>query len=306
MKPLRKILLCSAALLALLSGCGKAQDAQRPSEPEQTLTIELPDQRRLHLAAAEEQGAEFTRIFPAQAGSSFKTRIHYVDVTDVRIEVDGKVWYLKNALEEGAISLEEMAYAAKLDAQNGFCQAYARVRGGVAFVGYRYPEYDLRFLDGAENTYNAQQHPTHELYILSNPYELRYIADYAREDWGLSFETVEANETSVTFDCTQRDGEQLGMLIADFCYLFPAQGEEELTKKPGTDSTSVFQPKPELNRDTVTRVTLDWSDIYGPLPAGDYRMRLMVSDVYRPNDENTQVSHLFKKTQGYDILFTVP
>lgn len=306
MNRLRYVLLCGAALLTLLSGCGKIQDAPVISEPEEALTMDLPDGRQLRLTAEEEDGAEFTRIFPAQTGSSFKTRVHYVDVTDVRIKVDGKVWYLKNALEEGAVSLEEMAYAAKLDAQNGFCQAYARARDGVAFVGYRYPEYDLRFLDGAENTYNAEQDPTHELYILPNPYELRYIADYAREDWGLSFETVEADETSVTFDCTQRDGEQLSMLIADFYYISPAQGEEELPRKPGTDSTSVFQPKPELNRDTVTRVTLDWSDIYGPLSAGDYRMRLMVSDVYQPNGENTQIGHLFDKTQGYDILFTVP
>ena len=306
MKRICALFLCCGALLALLSGCSQTQTAPDISEPEETLTMELPDRRQLRLTAAEETGAEFTRLFPAQAGSSFKTRVHYVDVTDVRIKVDGKVWYLKEALEEGAVSLEEMAYAAKLDAQDGFCRAYARARGGVAFVGYRYPEYDLRFLDGAENNHNAEQHPTHELYILANPYGLRYTAADAREDWGLSFETVEADPASVTFDCTQRDGEQLGMLIADFYYIFPAQGEDELPKKPGTDSTSVFQPKPELTRDTVTRVTLDWSDIYGSLPAGDYHMRLMVSDVYRPDGENTMVSHLFEKTQGYDILFTVP
>lgn len=277
----------------------------RPSSTE-GLAIDLNDARCLRIGVVEEEDAQYTTILPAQQGSRFKSEIHYLNICDVCINVDGEVARLDEALRNGLISLDEIFAYAQIDARNGFCQNYAKTRNGLNFLVYRYPEYDLRLTYDFTYTPDGKTHLVHELYVCRNDYELSgSAATTVHEDWGLTFEVVEASADSITLNCTQSGGQQLGELIADFYYIDLAEGDSALPRLDDAYDTDAYQPKPVLQRDTSTQIILNWTNIYGALPSGDYVMTLKVSDLYDAGENQTLMSK-FESRQSYFIDFSIP
>lgn len=266
--------------------------------------IDIHDDRCLRLTVAEKSGAQHVRILPAQQDSHFESRIQYLDVCDVRIDADGAAAPLDEALRDGLISLEEIFAYAQTDARNGFCQDYAKTRNGLNFLVYRYPEYDLWLTYDFTYTPDGRTQLIHELYVSKpNKDSGGGAAAAAQEDWGLTFEVMEADDSSITLNCTQSGGQQLGVLIADFYYIDPAEGGSEFPRLEC--DVGAYQPKPVLPRDTSTQIVLDWTDTYGPLQPGDYVMTLKVNDVYDAEGDQTGMSK-FQSRQSYLIGFSIP
>lgn len=301
-----KILSVMIAVIIILAGCGsngQVADSTTPVEDFEGYTILLPDKRNLRMTVSEQKEAQSAAFLSRQEGSAFQTRLYCVDVTDVLVEADGTVCLLEVALRENRITLEEIAAYAKLDAYEGFCREFVRTRYGRTRYVYRYPEYDLRLTYDYEYYGDGKFDLINEVYVCGNNQTVTDDFSYdPDENWGLTFTAVGADNTSITLNCTQKAGQQLDTLIADFYFI--DLSDRELSRLDGADGVEVYQPKPVLQRNTETEFTLDWTEIYGPLPAGDYVLTLKVSDVFDP--QNRQLLSKFETRQTYVIPFTIP
>lgn len=307
-------------LVLLLGVCAafivKGRDSVSPTEqaviatevtataPEK-LTVSLRGNQHLRMAAEAEDGAEHTAIFPAGSASDCRTELHYVDVCDVRVEVDGTVYYLEDAMREERIWLEQIYADSRIDASFGYCETFTKVRYGLSFLVFRYPEYELRFTYDDYSLPNGEHRLVNELYISQNRYDVDSGDNrVVPEDWGVTFEVREVDSSSITLRCTQSGGQQLGELIVDLFFIDPAREGDSIPRLDGNTDIDSYQPKTIISRDTVSEITLDWTDIYGELPPGDYWMSLRVRDAYDPADTHPVMSK-FESRQSYTIPFVI-
>lgn len=269
------------------------------------LTVSLIGNQSLRMEAEAEDGAEHTAIFPAGNASDCGTEIHYVDVRDVRVEVDGMVYDLEDAMREEFISLEQIYAYSRIDARFGYCETFTKVRNGLSFLVFRYPEYELRFTYDYDSSPNGEHRLVNELYISKNRYDVNSSDNrVVQEDWGVTFEVREVNSSSITLRCIQSGGQQLGELIVDLFFIDSAREEASLPRLDGNTGIDSYQPKTIISRDAVSEITLDWTDIYGELPPGDYLMSLRVRDAYDPTDTHPVMSK-FESRQSYTIPFVI-
>lgn len=300
---------CAAFTVKGRDSAPPAEQASVPTEVTATapekLTVSLRGNQTLRMAAEAEDGAEHTAIFPAGSASDCRTALHYVDVCDVRIEVDGTVYYLEDAMREERVSLEQIYAYSRIDARFGYCETFTKVRYGLTFLVFRYPEYELRFTYDYYSLPDGEHRLVNELYISKNRYDVNSGDNrVVQEDWGVTFEVREVNASSITLRCTQSGGQQLGELIVDLFFIDPAREEASIPRSDGNTDIDSYQPKTIISRDTVSEITLDWTDIYGELPPGDYWMSLRVRDAYDPADTHPIMSK-FESRQSYAIPFTL-
>ena len=306
-------------VLALLLGVcaafiAKSGDSVSPAEQvlipaEVTATapekLTVSGNQSLRMEAEAEDGAEHTAIFPAGSGSDCRTELHYVDVCDVRVEVDGTVYYLEDAMREERISLEQIYAYSRIDARLGYCETFTKVRNGLTFLVFRYPEYELRFTYDYDSLPDGEHRLVNELYISKNRYDVNSGDNrVVQEDWGVTFEVREVNSSSITLRCTQSGGQQLGELNVDLFFIDSAREEASLPRLDGDTDIDSYQPRTIISRDTVSEITLDWTDIYGELSPGDYSLSLRVTDAYDPADTHPVMSK-FESRQSYTIPFVV-
>ena len=305
-------------LVLLLGSCAafvvKSGDSVSPAEQvlipaEVTATapekLTVSGNQSLRMEAEAEDGAEHTAIFPAGIGSDCRTELHYVDVCDVRVEVDGTVYYLEDAMREERISLEQIYAYSRIDARLGYCETFTKVRNGLTFLVFRYPEYELRFTYDYDSLPDGEHRLVNELYISKNRYDVNSGNNrVVQEDWGVTFEVREVNSSSITLRCTQSGGQQLGELVIDLFFIDSAREEASLPRLDGDTDIDSYQPRTIISRDTVSEITLDWTDIYGELSPGDYLLSLRVTDAYDPADTHPVMSK-FESRQSYTIPFVV-
>ena len=301
--------LCVAFVVKCRDGALLMEQAFLPTEvmptaPEQ-LTISLSNDQYLRIEIEAADGEEYTEILSAGSGSDCRTEIHYVDVCDVRIEVDGMVYYLEDAIREELISLEQIYAYSRIDARLGYCETFTKVRNGLTFLVFRYPEYELWFTYDYYFLPDGEHRLVNELYISKNRYNVDSSANrVVQEDWGVTFEVSEVNSSSITLRCTQSGGQQLGELITDFFYIESVREQDSIPRLNDFADIDSYQQKIVIPRDTVSEITLDWTDIYGELSPGDYLMSLKVRDVYDPADTHPLISK-FETRQSYTIPFVI-
>lgn len=300
---------CAAFIAKSGDSVSPAEQALIPAEvtvtaPEK-LTVSLHGNQSLRMEAEAEDGAEHTAIFPAGSESDCRTELHYVDVCDVRVEVDGTVYYLEDAMREERISLEQIYAYSRIDARLGYCETFTKVRNGLTFLVFRYPEYELRFTYDYDSLPDGEHRLVNELYISKNRYDVNSGDNrVVQEDWGVTFEVREVNSSSITLRCTQSGGQQLGELTVDLFFIDSAREEASLPRLDGDTDIDSYQPRTIISRDTVSEITLDWTDIYGELSPGDYLLSLRVTDAYDPADTHPVMSK-FESRQSYTIPFVV-
>lgn len=298
---------CAAFIAKSGDSVSPAEQALIPAEVTATAPEKLTvsGNQSLRMEAEAEDGAEHTAIFPAGRGSDCRTELHYVDVCDVRVEVDGTVYYLEDAMREERISLEQIYAYSRIDARLGYCETFTKVRNGLTFLVFRYPEYELRFTYDYDSLPDGEHRLVNELYISKNRYDVNSGDNrVVQEDWGVTFEVREVNSSSITLRCTQSGGQQLGELTVDLFFIDSAREEASLPRLDGDTDIDSYQPRTIISRDTVSEITLDWTDIYGELSPGDYLLSLRVTDAYDPADTHPVMSK-FESRQSYTIPFAV-
>lgn len=299
--------ICAAFTVKSGDSVSPAEQALIPAEVTATAPEKLTvsGNQSLRMEAEAEDGAEHTAIFPAGSGSDCRTELHYVDVRDVRVEVDGTVYYLEDAMREERISLEQIYAYSRIDARFGSCETFTKVRNGLTFLVFRYPEYELRFTYDYDSLPDGEHRLVNELYISKNRYDVNSGDNrVVQEDWGVTFEVREVNSSSITLRCTQSGGQQLGELVVDLFFIDSVREEASLPRSDGDTDIGPYQPRTIISRDTVSEITLDWTEIYGELSPGDYLMSLRVKDAYDPADTHPVMSK-FESRQSYTIAFAV-
>lgn len=241
-----------------------------------------------------------SQIFsPEDLGNNFNQGMSYCGVTDVSISLSNGSERLEDALKNGDITEEEIFFRARQDARDGRCQETFETQHGVTFYNYHYPDYDLWLVYDVFNSPNGKAYPVSQLIVLRTTPDYRIHpsclftdpetgAFVNREDWGLTFELSDVTNHSATVTCTQSGGQQIGQLEVR-CY----------TLYPDTKGI-VDAPKYEtgIAMDGTCQFTVDWSETYGDLPSGTYRLCLWIWDIY----DESQLHPLMDNFQDWQML----
>lgn len=270
--------------------------------------VDVNKEQNLKMDVAVVETAYFVKIPQEKLGVNSDYQLAYSGVTNVSIDVDGKTYHLENAIQDGVISLDEITAYARMDAQMGYCKEKTLTNHSLTYFIYRYPKFDLRFVYDIYKTPDGKEHLIKQLYICDNAYNLEtFYPDIDREDWGLTFEVVDSTSTSLTVNCTQSGGQQIGELKADRYWIYALDNEGNLVDIEHSDiihTTNQWQSKPTLSRDTTTQFTIEWTDFFGELSKGNYALSLSIIDVF----DKTAVHPLMEDFQGrltYRIDFTI-
>lgn len=241
-----------------------------------------------------------SQIFsPEEIGNNFNQGMIYWGVTDVSISLNSGDERLEDALKNGDITEEEIFFRARQDARDGRCQETFETQHGVTFYNYHYPDYDLWLVYDVFNSPNGKAYPVSQLIVFRTTpdYHLHPSCAFTdpetgafvnREDWGLTFELSDITSHSATVTCTQSGGQQIGQLEVRCYTLHP-------------DTKGIINPpkfETEIAMDGTCQFSIDWSETYGDLPSGTYRLYLWVYDIY----DESQLHPLMDDFQDWQVL----
>lgn len=269
------------------------------------------DGQRLHLSVTDVDGA-YHSYSAEDLGNNFDGNLVYM-VEDVSITLDKETIPLIEAITEGRITVEEIIAYARIDAQNRYCKEITETKNGLTkFVYQYYDQFDLGVYYDIYETPDGREH------LISNVRIHEYTGgtregfqfrttdkngdDVAidREDWGLSFEVLEATPTYVDFQVTQSGGQQFGELQYYVLSFFDDNAKAYLEKPlPSSDDMNVI----EAGKASIHRI--DWSESHGELPPGKYYLWLRVCDIFDPNAIHP-LTRDFYDEQSYCISFEIP
>lgn len=269
MKKFIPLLLALAAAFTL-TACQKAQAAAEAS-PQQLL--------QLQVSAAPEN---ITDLEDAGIRQSFNAGVHYSGVSDVRILLDGAAVSLEDAIRQGTVDADTLAYFGAMDTKNGFCIRKQDSYNGLNNETFYYPNYSVRLVSDVLEAAGGKQYPVTCLAVFDHLGSANVCADLydpdtgislSQEDWGLTF-SAQADGHELTVQYTQHGGTALGTLEVDHAVLRDANGYIY----GGTEEHGFL-----LNLDG-TQITMDQSGSFtcpleGDIPAGEYTLYLTLRDV---------------------------
>lgn len=277
----------------LLSGCGKSSVEE--------------SNRRLNLTARIDQGAYVT-LSAEDLGGNYDGDIHCSHLTDVAVTLDGKSWPLAQAIGDGRITVEELIAYARIDAGNDICGEVKKTKNGLTYFVYCYPDYYVY------TAYDVYETPTRGDVLVSEfglmaPGDIpSFLATDENgdpvdlEDWGLTLEVTEVSGEKLTLRIHQSGGQQLGSLLVEYDTLYRV----EETSETGVDALdeTLRNWNAGIEENDTTELTVDLAAEYGELPAGNYRMALMVKDDFDPESVHSLMRDFYDR-QTYVVEFTV-
>ena len=286
----------------LLSSC--VREAAVPAD-----TSSPSDSRRLHITAVIDEGAGFTTVDSDTMGGNLTDGLSYLDLKDVQLETEDGPIPLKTALANLQITVEEIFAFARLDARAGICREHYVTENGLTRFVYAYPEFDLYL------TYDVFEAPDGSDYLINdiclaqpNSSVSFFYTDEKtglpldREEWGLRFVMENVTPGGISIECTQAEGVQIGTLtIEDFC-IYSVSADTYLDTLP--DSGSNANPNIPIPSNAQTQIDVDWSQIYGLLPEGNYELILAIRDIFDPAQVHPFMRDYADK-QNYGIPFEI-
>ena len=326
------LLLCAALVVVLLSGAvgfslGKNARSTEPeiaavTEPAAAETIapaeataQTEPERYLNISATT-ANVDYSYIINAEKVNAKKGNLDRTilctGVKNVSIDVDGKSKTLEDALADGDVTVESLFSYALLDAQNGVCTKSCTSQNGLTNFLFRYPELTIRLVYDIYETPNGEQPLIRDVGIYSNDADTTTSGHYGdaetgpldKEDWGLTFEVINAAADGITLKCAHSGGQQIGDLVVKYFYLCDEDGKY-LTALSDSDSAYYHELAPiPIAQDADTEITVSWEDIYGRLESGSYRFGLELVDLYDPDTVHPLMKN-FYDAQVYFIDFTV-
>ncbi len=293
-----------AAVLLLGIGFAVGRNEVQTSVPDTTDAAEDivhtgDDVPALNLTVTRVGNTDSQIFSPEELGNNFNQGMSYWGVTDVSISLNSGDERLEDALKNGDITEEEIFFRARQDARDGRCQETFETQHGVTFYNYHYPDYDLWLVYDVFNSPNGKAYPVSQLIVLRTTpdYHLHPSCAFTdpetgafvnREDWGLTFELSDVTNHSATVTCTQSGGQQIGQLEVRCYTLYP-------------DTKGIINPpkfETEIAMDGTCQFSVDWSETYGDLPSGTYRLCLWIWDIY----DESQLHPLMDDFQDWQML----
>lgn len=250
--------------------------------------------------------------------------ISYLNLINVSIEIDGTTMQLEDALLEGFTSVDELIAHARKDAANGLCGESSKSENGLTEFKYHYPEFTIRYIYDLYETPDGRQHLIADflIYGVGSDPQFMHAADEQTgrpidyEDWGLDFEIKHLTSSSITIQCSQSGGQQIGKLNAGGIVLY--------RKNPNTDELEYVDPLSEEGNNAVFAGGKNWEpnpddfltmggtkelsfnlqQLYGLLTDGEYELGLHIVDWYNKEDVHSLMRNYYD-TQWYAIEFTI-
>ena len=250
--------------------------------------------------------------------------ISYLNLKNVTIEIDGTTMQLEDALLEGFTSVDELIAHARKDAANGLCGESSKSENGLTEFKYHYPEFTIRYIYDRYETPDGRQYLITDflIYAVGSDPQFMHAADEQTgrpidyEDWGLDFEIKHMTSSSITIQCSQSGGQQIGKLNAGGIVLY--------RKNPNTDELEYVDPLSEEGNNAVfaggknwepnpddfltmggtKELSFDLQKLYGVLPPGDYELGLHIVDCYNQEDVPALMRNYYD-TQWYAIEFKI-
>lgn len=306
---MKRLLFFLLLLLFILSGCSNLSESSTSETvfyPLET-SNDFPPEQRLRITARYQDGPEGHASFSAEElGYEFGDSLEYINLTDVKIEMNDGIYPLEEAIQSGLISIEEIFAYARLDYRNGFCNQTQKTKNGLTHFTYHYEGIDLCLVYDVFEAPDGQNHLISDMGVYHDGTRVGHLytddqtgerIDY--EDWGLTFTVVDATPTKVTILCQQSGGQQIGELYLDSDWWL--SGAEEMT----TSVEDQASPETPLTMGGEFTFTLDWGNKYGVLPSGEYELSLAINDHF----DKTQVHSLmkdFQQRQYYSINLDIP
>lgn len=277
----------------LLSGCGKTQAVE--------------SDRRLNLTATIDQGACAT-LSAEDLGGNYDGDIQCSRLKEVAVTLDGKSWPLAQAIGDGRITVEELIAYARIDARNGVCGEVKKTKNGLTYFVYCYPDYYVY------TAYDVYETPT-KGDVLVSEFGLMAPGDIPSflatdengdpvdlEDWGLTLEVTEVSGETLILRIHQSGGQQLGSLLVEYDTLYRVEETSE-TRVDAKEETMRYW-NAGIEENGTTELTVDLAAEYGELPAGNYRMTLMVKDDFDKENVHPLMRDYYDR-QTYVVEFTV-
>ena len=307
--------------ILLLTACAQnpvpAQpvDATLPGAPEVTQPTTAPapiDEepfQRLSLTITPDENA-YQTISEDFSEDLTEFGITYIGVSNVMITLDDRQLSLEDALTAGKITPEEIICYAQLDANNGFCYEYPVSNNGLTKLVYNYyDQFDLVVFYDVYETPVGKQHLIKELdfcqYYAGRQTSFGFV-DLDREDWGLTIETSDITPSGVTLHVTQQHGQHIGTLYIEEYALVDQLTQKVVHFSSDGPFINLFgQPGYTITDNSVTEITLDWSETHGELPSGTYELVLLISDQYDETDKHPLMKN-FQDSQYHYIEFAIP
>lgn len=265
----------------------------------------LPEayQQKLRISSTPQPGAYVS--LPLKDLDETDGTMIYDALSDVKILLDGSEFPLEEAIRDCRVSIPELISWARLDARNGYCRESTQTHNGLTQFLYHYSSFNLLTIYDVLDTPDGRQHLIQSLRIA--PPDSSFTVGSTvftdaegnildREDWGLTLEVQDAAPTGITLRFTQTGGQQIGQLKAIHYSLDSVSEETHLV-------SGVCEA--ELAENDTSLCTLDWSDLCGELPTGEYYISIEVYDFF----DESQVHPLmqdFHRSQYYGVSFEIP
>ena len=277
----------------VLSGCGKSGTEE--------------SDRRLNLTVTIDQMA-YSTISSEDLGGNYDGDIHCSCLTDVAVTLNGKSYPLAQAIAQGHITVEELIAYARIDARKGVCGEVKKTKNGLTYFVYCYPDYYVY------TAYDVYETPA-KGDVLVSEFGLMAPGDIPSflatdengepvdlEDWGLTLEVAQVSGKTLTLRIHQSGGQQLGSLLVVYDTLYRVEATSE-TRVDAKDET-LRNWNTGLEEGGTTELTVDLLAEYGGLPAGNYRMTLLVEDDFDKETVHPLMRDFYDR-QTYMVEFTV-
>lgn len=321
---MRKVIPC--VLIGVLLICvfflGKSQGSSENTTTAIEVTIpEENAEQSLRISASIDKNEGFNVISLEQG--NYK-EMSYLNLKNVTIDIDGTIMNLEDAVLKGYTSVDELIANARKDAANGHCGESSKSKNGLTEFKYHYPEFTIRYIYDLYETPDGRQHLIADFLIYGVGSDPQFIhaadeqsgrpIDY--EDWGVEFEIKDLDSSSITIQCSQSGGQQIGKLNVGGIALYrknPNTDEleyMELLREEGNNAVFAggknWEPNPDdfLIMGGTRELSFNLQQLYDVLPSGEYELGLHIVDCYNQEDVPALMRNYYD-TQWYAINFTI-
>ena len=270
--------------------------------------------QQLSISVASDPNMEYWEIPQESLSGIYDGDIKFFNLSEVNIQIGETYLPLEDAIRDGHISPEEIIAYARIDARNGFCQEHFQSELGYTRFVYAYPEYEIHYSydvfeasDGthhliknfAFHTSDSYTHVGYDIYVSNDAGET--VSLYS-EDWGLTFDILYATPTGITINCKQSGGMHADQLLTSHFNILSTADEGSFLSRLNSQQNAF--PQIYIQQNTESQINLDWTDIYGQLPKGEYELQLFIKEEY----DSSVISKLQKNytdLQCYVLTFTI-
>ena len=331
MKKYIAVLLC--LLLLLLAACStddpestnnpSVDGASSTTQPTGTAldTEDTTVGQRIQLALTNnsDEDLDTTTFTQDDLRNNYSGTLHYhYRLNNVEILLGNERVPLHTAIRDGRFTGEEFLAWAAADARDGYCTVSSQSKNGLTMFIYSYPQqFDLgvycdlyETTDGGTYMFNEiTVYKSGECEFYHGPFtvigEDGELWELDLEDWGLTMESTTVSPTGLEFTVTQADGMILGELNISNCFVYNKDNSQTLIRTDGTMDLTTLLSTCCLTSNDETAVSIDWTDVLGSLPSGNYSLLLVIEDIYDEADLDPAVSN-YRDVQNYAVDFVIP